>query len=356
MSCYDSRANYVPVGFGYVGGRDSSVGVTPFCPKQASGCQCAQTSKDNCRSCSACGFYQAPSTNIPAEVLPNPCAQGWTEIGLLRGADWSVHVDYQTKSCAKCNVEPFRSMQHCNTCRGDEESGDPLADTIGVPNQYRAMANRPLPAGHHPASVLNPYVRRTMWTNYGIGIEKCIPQCGCRVESGAASGTSNGMRFGEMHSSGALQQSNARNKDPFYFPNVSLLTAPAREYKLYARPTCGSSQWQFAVSPTDTQIPLLTVLAGDPRQPPWSECATVGFNNQAIVQLKSGDRVYVPGQPGTFVVELFMDQLIGPYRPNASVFRGYSPVRPLRGKTSVSNSGLRNFTSHPSANALLRPF
>merc|ERR1711974_523222 len=114
----------------------------------------------------------------------------------------------------------------------------------------------------------------------------------------------------------------------------------------------GTSRWSYAVAPFDVKNPIFITLARDPRQPPWSTCSSVGVDNQSIYQIVTGDRIYVPGQPGTLLVNLYIDNTV-PFRANASVFRGYSPVRPMPGKRFVSNSGLRNFTSHPSANGLL---
>ena len=152
-----------------------------------------------------------------------------------------------------------------------------------------------------------------------------------------------------------------------YTPAVSLALPTVRRYRLYARPSdCGSSRWQYAVAPAfdcASVAPasrLFMTLALDPRQPPWGPdrggCASVEFYRKAWESLVSGDVIYIPGQTGTFFIHLYIDDAAGPYRPDKQVFRGYSPVRKLRGKVFTSNSGLRNFTSLPGANGLLLPF
>jgi hypothetical protein len=370
MSCFDSRASLVPQGFGYVGASNSSVGPTPYCPPGASKYSCGRTCcnrNDDASKCKTCNFYETPpllaaERDAKATPMPDPADEGWTEIGIAVGADWAPQIEYLTKSCEHCDVYPFRSSAQCNGCQTDaalpyldatmdgQAMGAVDDGTTGVPARYRPGGNP-----WRAQRAQNAYERKTMWTNYGIGVGLSQPQCSCDPLDKPGAMTSNGMRYGKLHAGGC--KNNRCNQDPFYHPAVSVATAPMRKYRLYAKPTqCGSSRWQFAVAPYGVQNPLFTTLPADPRQPPWSTCATVGFHGQALVQIKSGDRIYVPGQPGTFLVNLYVDNVIGPYRANASVFRGYSPVRPLRGKVFTANSGLRNFTSHPSANGLLRPF
>lgn len=365
MSCYDARGGLVPQGFGFVGGSNSCVGPTPYCPAGASkyrcGSSCCNPSADQSR-CKTCNFYETPPlVNNGADTfgpMPDPAVEGWTEIGIAVSRDYAPQIDYLTKSCTSCDVQPFRSSAQCNGCQSDADLAylQPMGNDAPQPIDGTATPGQYRPGGN-PWTMReqNAYERKTMWTNFGIGYGATMPECGCfpqNADRGAF--TANGMRYGRMHAGGC--KGNRCNQDPFYHPAVSVATAPLRRFRLYVKPNqCGSSRWSYAVAPLDVQNPLFTTLARDPRQPPWSTCSTIGYDNQSLYQIVTGDRIYVPGQPGSFLVNLYVDNTV-PFRANAAVFRGYSPVRPLAGKRFIANSGLRNFTALPSANGLLRPF
>jgi len=361
MSCFNKRGGVVPTGFGFVGGSNACQGSTPYCPlgssKYQCGAACCNPNSDNAPRNKTCNFYEAPAMfaeQVAHEApQPDPAAAGWTEIGKAISTDFAPQIAYLTKSCTRCDVEPFRSSAECNGCRSDAglayknvpPGNLPPRDDDGteVPGRYRTGGS---PWLQRPQSA---YERKTMCTNYGIGYGYSQPQCFCEPA------TQNGMRYGVLHAGGC--KDNRCNQDPFYHPAVKAVTAPIREFRLYARASdCGTSRFQYAVAPCNTHSPLLVTLPSDPRQPPWSSCSSVGFARQAYLQLVGGDRIYIPGMPGSFFVHLFVDDVVGPYRPDKQVFRGYSPVRSLRGKSFTANSGLRNFTALPSANGLLRPF
>lgn len=157
--------------------------------------------------------------------------------------------------------------------------------------------------------------------------------------------------------------------DAFYFPHTYVARATQRDFYLLARPIvlpvlqkdapcfekmyCASTilKFEYAVSalPDCTKI---IPLASEPRQIPGQCATTTDFYDSAFLQLVSGESIYIPGQNGAFDVELFADATAGPYRANASVMRGYSPVRRLQGRVFTSNSGLRNFNIEP----LIRPW
>lgn len=316
--------------------------------------KCCQFEGEKQRAgCETCGFFETP-LNVPYEQVCNPLERGWTAIGVALSRDYAPKIDYLTKSCQECDLDYDYSC--CNGCRSNVDlsylesmGNEPFypEDGTSTPFQYRY--------GNNPYAVCKDiaFQRKTMWTNYGIGYGKNMPECGCFPENaGPRAFTSNGMRYGQLHQDG---KGLCQSQDPFYHPAVSVVTAPLRRFTLYARATqCGTSRFSYAVAPMDVKIPILITLSGDPRQAPWSNC-NVGYINQSIYQIVTGDRIYIPGQPGSFLINLYVDNTV-PYRPNASVFRGYSPVRPLAEKKFISNSGLRNFSSHPSANGLLRPF
>lgn len=368
MTCPGAIGDPVPHGFGFVGGSNACVGPTPLCPLGASKFQCGRSCCNPNRDQSTgktCNFYQTPPAHSPdaplASLAQSVEAQGWTDIGVVVSTEYAPVINYLTKSCQRCDMQPFRSSAECNGCRTDAgtwmESPNmgalPPRDDDGTdaPARYRTGGS---PWLQRKASA---YERKTMCTNSGIGYGFSGPRCctggvGSRLSGGA---TSNGMYAGQLHASGC--KDNRCNQDLFYHPAVSLALPAVRRFRLFARPNeCGSSRWQYAVAQDGVPQPLFLTLDADPRQPPWPTCASVDFNRQAWQSLVSGDLIYIPGQTGTFFVHLYMDDAVGPFRPTQSVFRGYSPVRPLRGKVWTPNSGLRNFTSLPSAGGLLRPF
>lgn len=239
---------------------------------------------------------------------PDPAAAGWTEIGKAISTDFAPQIAYLTKSCTRCDVEPFRSSAECNGCRSDAglayknvpPGNLPPRDDDGteVPGRYRTGGS---PWLQRPQSA---YERKTMCTNYGIGYGYSQPQCFCEPA------TQNGMRYGVLHAGGC--KDNRCNQDPFYHPAVKAVTAPIREFRLYARASdCGTSRFQYAVAPCNTHSPLLVTLPSDPRQPPWSSCSSVGFARQAYLQLVGGDRIYIPGMPGSFLCICLSTTLLG---------------------------------------------
>lgn len=367
MTCYQAKSELVPQGFGFQGATNASQGPTPYCPPGASkftcAGQCCNANRDG-TTCKTCNFYQAPllEEHGPADLqnaprpLPDPFVDGWTEIGIAVSTDCPSRIDYLTKSCKQCDVD--RVSAQCNGCVSDADL--PYLDSAGsepfLPNDGTSAPARFRP-NTNPWTMRpqNAYESKTQWSNYGIGYGSTMPVCGCFPQNASPSAyTSLGFRYGQLHAGGC--KDNRCNQDPFYYPAITVATAPLRRFRLYAKPNqCGSSRWSYAVAPIDMKDPLFMTLARDPRQPPFQTCVTVGFDNQSIYQLKTGDRIYIPGQPGTFLVNLYIDNTT-PYRANASVFRGYSPVRPLAGQRFISNSGLRNFTSLPGAGGLLRPF
>lgn len=354
MSCFGAPGGQVPSGFFGV----SCVGPTPYAAPGISKYQCGKTCCNPGNAVArgrACNFYEVPIPEAQSGDLKEVgdiTRDGWTDIGFVYSTDAYPVVNYLTKSCSRCDAQPYRSSGECTGCQAKPIDGNLVGG--GVDGNYDTNT----PAMYRPGAVPWPvqrketaYERKTMCTNSGIGYgftgRRCCP--------GLDRFNSNGMRHGQLHASGC--KSNDCSQDLFYHPAVSIAQAPVRRFRLYARPNeCGSSRWQYAVAEEGVKNSLFLTLPADPRQPPWSSCSTVDFNRQAWVQLTTGNFIYIPGNPGVFQVQLWVD--VDVYRPNQSVFRGYSPVRRLPGRVwrKAPNSGLRNFVSHPSANGLLRPF
>lgn len=355
MSCFGARGDQVPSGFFGV----QCVGPTPYVPRGASkfGCgkTCANPNQAGARP-RACNFYQvppAPPQRDTSVIKPD----GWTDVGFIYSTDAYPVVNYLNKSCTRCDLEAFKPSAECTGCQA---SGPFLDDAdepydVTTPAKYREN----MPSSWAVQRPQNAYERNTMNTNNGAGYGFSGQRC-CRPQHEPPPSITNlpnpnGMRHGQFHASGC--KDNRCQQDLFQHPAVSLAQAPVRRFKLYAKPNdCGSSRWQYAVLEEGVQDSLLISLPTDPRQPPWQTCSSVDFNRQAWLELATGDFIYVPGQPGVFQVQMWAD--VDHFRPNQAVFRGYSPVRRLPGRKwrKYPNSGLRNFTSHPSANGLLRPF
>lgn len=295
---------------------------------------------------------------------------GWTEVGEVMNTDAYPITDYLTKSCTRCDADPFLRCQfgECTGChaqanpldRGDDGQGGSGGDYLPQPSSMN-LENK----FHHQRRA-SAFERPTMWTNAGIGygpFGNAIggPRCGSRKNSQL------GWNYGTLHATGC--KCRRCSQDPFYHTRTTITTPNvSRKYRLFARRSivCNSAQLsssrlEYAVAPAGVVDPTLTVLPGDPRQPKGdcyyaSNCG-VDYQERAWVELKSGDRVYLPGERGSYEVHLWADDA-GPYRQNASVFRNWGPVRRLPGRVRrhYSNSGLRNFSGTPSANALLRPW
>lgn len=318
------------------------------------GCEVAKT---------ACG---GPNGCPPNEFFYD----GWTEIGTATNTDCYPVTDYLTKSCTRCDTDPFLRCQYgeCTGCRAQANpldkgyngeggcGGDylPLPSTMNLENHF-----------HHQRRA-SAFENPTMFTNSGIGIGPFGaplggPRCGTRKNSQL------GWNYGTLHATGCKCQ--RCNQDPFYHPRTTITTPTvSRVYRLFARRAndcvsgnVASGRLEFAVAPAGVVDPMLIVLPRDPRQPPgacyYSSNCGVDYQQQAWVELQSGDSIYIAGERGPYFVHMYADDA-GPFRQNSSVFRNWGPKRKLQGmvRKNLSNSGLRNFTSVPSANALLRPW
>jgi len=365
MSCASSPAYVYPAGF-YPG--NSAPGPTPYCPpglskyacrNAATACGGAPPSLPGAPTCAPAGCT-APYPHASGIFEPHPpCAgkwDGWTEVGYVYNTEVAPVRTYLTKSCTRCDVDPYRACRAsaCTACRATPID----ADSTAVPALYRADLEPRDPLcgaadGGTGActSRAAAFQRKTQWTNYGVGYGATAPYCTPRNSRA-------GWAYGVLHADGC--RCNRCNQDPFYHPRTTVTDAVRyRAYRLFARQrvcATGTSRLQFAVAPMGEVDPPLTTLPADPRFSPAmiAQGCSMGVDERAWVELVTGDEVYIPGEYGPYFVHLYASNDV--YRPNHSVFRGYSPVRPLRGKRTVTNSGLRNFTALPSAHALLRPF
>jgi hypothetical protein len=132
--------------------------------------------------------------------------------------------------------------------------------------------------------------------------------------------------------------------DLFLHPRTTVFSPiRSRKYTLLAKNGEGG-RLHFAVQAGNDPI---IVLPCDPRY-------HVDCIQQAWVELKEGDLIYIPGELGAYHVHFWAEEDI--YRQNHSVFRGYSPVGRLSGRITTTNSGLRNFSALPDSFGMLRPF
>lgn len=333
-----------------------------------------------------CGGYGAPGYGGRGEEVPrvgcggrappNEFAYaGWTEVGYVYNTEAYPLTEYLSKSCQRCDADPFLRCRYseCTGCRSeglaldkayDDKQAKPYTDgeayatgDLALPSYRRDHLDQKF---HHQRRT-SAFERKTMASNYGIGYGVFgAPRCGLRANSLL------GWHYGTLHATGC--RCNRCSQDVMLHPRTTVTTpVTSRYYRLFARRVgqCEvnappSHRLEFAVAAAGVVDPQLIVLPADPRQPSnrygcyyASNCGP-DYVNRSIVELVSGDQIYIAGERGLFNVHLWADDDI--YRQNHSVFRGWGPVRRLRGKHATYNSGTRNFTAAPSANGLLRPF
>lgn len=287
----------------------------------------------------------------------------WTEIGEIISASYRPVTTLLRKSCDVCLPAAASDAATCTPCLSSPCVGPCIGPCVGQPvvgenglgdalDDYDVFT----PAAYRPGNVRWPqesavaYERKTQWTNYGIGYGFSGHRCS--------------LPFSETPLSPSVVAvvprfaSEGHNLDLFSHPRTTVALPNVRRYRLYARQIVGgcTSRWQYAVLDADDSKPSLLVLASDPRQPPFTNAALAEYGNYMLNSgLQTGDQIYVPGEFGVYDVYLYIDRDV--FRQEKSVFRGYSPVRRMPGqlRKQPANSGLRNFTSHPSSNALIFP-
>lgn len=325
---------------------------------------------DDQRPCALLPIEQQPTA---ADVVVVKEEEQWTEIGEAISASFRPVTTLLRKNCdvvfSKRDLSPSSSACASSSCAsssfvacaacvdepvvGENGLGGAMDDyDVFTPAAYRLGI-----AARWPQESAAAYERKTQWTNYGIGYgfsaqQRCaLP--GCYAPSGARSDD-------DVVRTVARFAADGPNLDLFSHPRTTIALPNVRRYRLYARQIVGgcTSRWQYAVlDAASTEKPSLLVLASDPRQPPFTDAPLAEYGNYMLNGgLQTGDQIYVPGEFGVYDVYLYIDRT-DVFRQEKSVFRGYSPVRRLPGqKNPAGNSGLRNFTSHPSANALIFPY
>ncbi len=372
---------------------NSCAGPTPFCPPGLSKNACRRGAlcggpvggKRCCAcpspcatcpgvpshcSCSSCSFAFPPppgSTTDPEgrgifTTVP-PCTGkyfGFTDVGFVYNTDARPVTNFLTKSCTLCDLDPYGTCRsgQCTGCRSA-----PIDSAMGLVGDYLSADSTAVPPLYLPELEHKVFGQRresafqrpTQFTNYNmdplLGDPLGGPHCTSRNSRA-------GWNYGTLHATGC--KCNRCNQDVFYHPRTTVLTPlTSRKYQLLARSGCSSSnntsRFEYAVIPAGVVDPPLLVLPHDPRQPNGCGTCTVDFQEQAWVELKEGDVIYIPGELGQYFVHFWAED-DGVFRPNNAVFRGWSPVRKLMGRINVTNSGLRNFTSLPDPDGLLRPF
>lgn len=332
----------------------SCAGPTPYCPRGLSKHECPY-----------------------ATAVTNAAGRPYVEVGYVYCTDAQPVTTYMTKSCARATLLPSNpsgiAPGVCTGCRGEPVALDGTNDGNGgaagyledqghersaVPLGYRAQHEAVLPYAQQRAA--SAFERKTIFTNLGMGYGPFAgAQCGAQRFQPPPAPT--GARHGMLHATGC--KCNRCSQDLFYHPRTGVYTPQrSRWYRLLARERLdGSSRLSYAVQPMAGATPSpdgsfetapieILPLADDPRH--WAE----DLHERSYVQLQTGDQIYIPGEDAPFFVHMYADDaMAGVYRPNQAVFRGWSPVRPLRGKQNIYNSALRNLNAYPDPTGLLRP-
>lgn len=339
-TCNDSikRRKFIP---GYYESQTCCAGPSPYCaPGLSKFANCDNCTFNDPTVCNSC-------LSVPEnKSMPECYNKEWTNVGYVYTTEIVPITRYLTKQCDVCDNDPHLGGQfgQCTGCRNSQ--------SVVLEDKF-----------HHQRRE-SAFENPTMFSNNGMGMGvHGSPLYGIPGKEFEFPGgnRSPGWNYGTLSATGC--KCNKCNQDMFYHPKYSIqMPNFSRYFTLFARRvtdprTNCRGRLQFAVEPVGRQNCVKTVLPLDPRQPPHKCGNLVDPNEQAWVELRSGDIIYIPGEDLRFNVHFWADDA-GPFRPNHSVFRGWGPVRKMQGQVpkNLSNSGLRNLTQLGDAAGLLRPY